>query len=1075
MLSCEEGVISRSIYLYKINNRSGENELSKFDGLDCHGLVERAKQSGYESVPDKRHQILQGMVKKFNDIQDLKIGSWSFPEILKFEGVSLWQFVTERCYDAYPREIIEIIEYVTELIEKFNPEKLRVLGKLKNPQRAVLELIAEHYKKEISFFDISISANSVNQETDNKLHFVDPAYEKLETGDRFAVRDYIASIQNCVLPSQLSDKVLLVSYPRVWTKNINKVEIDQYYEFFKTFFEEKEWQPIRVDVPYYFTIQGSKKSYIDSCKMGEKGGFSTIFFDELYDDEIAQVGEKYRTVFEQKFDYFSRTAEFQAAFSWKGISFFRPLFDFWIYLFVDYLARQCVTSILISRKIIVSLKPKAIFAIYEVGVYARAMIIEAHRANIPSVGLQHGAIHSDSLYYMHKNVSNHPPLDDGFFGFVVATKTLIYGDYHKKVLTTAGYYPEDSVFVLGCDWRLLNVKQECLDKNRLYTLKRKWFSNSKKIALILTGAYNTAIIYRLIERLDPSKYSILVKLHPSDKNEHFYYNTFTENNFEVRVIRDYLYESIEIADLIFTPSCSTVVMDCLALNKPVFCLKEFDLGGTQPWEHFTINMLEVDDYDEVNIPEEDKVKIHNFLRDIGYGRSMSIKSLNAKLHQVFDELEDRYFPQNICREDSSDTENAEILNADYHRIAESVRIAEEAKKLLGLGGTTSTIPTLKKAIKFTPNYAPAHNNPWAATFRAREFGQAVGSGEQTYSLGSTNFDYEARRLADAPGAKTNPKDKNKNNSIYPVENYERGNITNKSSNENSVSVVVPAYNRQKTIERAIVSALQQNYPVHEIIVVDDCSTDNTVQIVEEFACRDSRVKLICHNTNKGAQAARNTGIRNATGEWIAFLDSDDEWLPTRLQAGFDLQEREGFKVIHSQCYITEGNDNNPRNMGIPSLSGNIYKELLKRPFPMFQGLLVKRECLERIGYLDEAITSFQEWDTSIRLARHYEFGFVSEPLFIYHRCHSEDTISNDKYKDAEGYYQIVEKHADEIIKYAGTEALMNHYMITLEKLKALTAYEKFQQVKVKLKALIDSEKKELTINGGVKEVPNRMY
>lgn len=741
MLSCEEGVIPRSIYLYKINNRSDENELSKFDSLDCHGLVERAKQSGYESVPDKRHQILQGMVKKFNDIQDLKIGSWSFPEILKFEGVSLWQFVTERCYDAYPREIIEIIEYATELIEKFNPEKLRVLGKLKNPQRAVLELIAEHYKKEISFFDISVSANSVEQETDNKLHFVDPAYEKLETGDRFAVRDYIASIQNCVLPSRLSDKVLLVSYPRVWTKNINKVEIDQYYEFFKTFFEEKEWQPIRVDVPYYFTIQGSKKSYIDSCKMREKGGFSTIFFDELYDDEIAQVGEKYRTVFEQKFDYFSRTVEFQAAFSWKGISFFRPLFDFWIYLFVDYLARQCVTSILISRKIIVSLKPKAVFAVGEFGVYARAMIIEAHRANIPSVGLQHGAIHSDSLYYMHKNVSNHPPLDEGFLGFVVATKTLVYGDYHKKVLTTAGYYPEDSVSVLGCDWRLLNVKQECLDKNKLYTLKRKWFSDSKKIALILTGTYNTAIVYRLIERLDPSKYSILVKLHPSDKNEHFYYKIFTENNFDVRVIRDYLYESIEIADLIFTPLCSTVVMDCLALNKAVFYHKEFDLGGTQPWENFTINMLEVDDYDEVNTTKENEIKSHNFLRDLGYDRSMSIKSLNAKLHQVFDEFEDRYFPQNICREDLRDlrdTESADILNADYHRIAESVRIAEEAKKLLGLGGTTGTIPTLKKAIKFTPNYAPAHNNPWAVTFRAREFGQAVGSAEQTYSLGSTN-------------------------------------------------------------------------------------------------------------------------------------------------------------------------------------------------------------------------------------------------------------------------------------------------------------------------------------------------
>jgi len=339
----------------------------------------------------------------------------------------------------------------------------------------------------------------------------------------------------------------------------------------------------------------------------------------------------------------------------------------------------------------------------------------------------------------------------------------------------------------------------------------------------------------------------------------------------------------------------------------------------------------------------------------------------------------------------------------------------------------------------------------------------------TMLLWDTKFDYEVRKLADAPGAKANPKDKNKNNNIYPVDNYEMGNITSKSSNENSVSVVVPTYNRQKTIERAIVSVLKQTHPVHEIFIVDDCSTDNTVHIIQEFVKHDSRIKLLRHERNKGAQAARNTGIRNATGEWIAFLDSDDEWLPNRLQAGFDLQKREGFKVIHSECYITEiteGKDITHRNMDIPSLSGNIYKELLKYPFPMFQGLLVKCECLERIGYLDEAIISFQEWDTSIRLARHYEFGFVPEPLFIYHRCHC---------KDAEGYYQIVEKHADEIIKYAGTEALMNHYMITLEKYKALTAYEKFQQVKVKLKALIDSQKKELTINGEVNEVPNRMY
>lgn len=342
----------------------------------------------------------------------------------------------------------------------------------------------------------------------------------------------------------------------------------------------------------------------------------------------------------------------------------------------------------------------------------------------------------------------------------------------------------------------------------------------------------------------------------------------------------------------------------------------------------------------------------------------------------------------------------------------------------------------------------------------------------TMLLWDTKFDYEVRRLADVPGAKTNPKDKNKNNSIYPVENYERGNITNKSPNENSVSVVVPAYNRQKTIERAIASVLKQTHPVHEIIIVDDCSTDNTVQIIQEFVKHDGRIKLLRHERNKGAQAARNTGIVNSTAEYVAFLDSDDEWLPERLRLGFEVIETEAVPVVHSEAIIHKNGQNALKN--IPPLRGYVYPKILNEPGPMFQGLLLKKECLEKIGLLDETIISWQEWDTFIRLAKYFEFGFVSEPCFIWH-WHEGHTISKDKRKEAEGYYQIVEKHADEIIKYAGTEALINHYMITLEKLKALTAYEKFQQVKVKLKALIDSEKKELTINGGVKEVPNRMY
>ena len=97
--------------------------------------------------------------------------------------------------------------------------------------------------------------------------------------------------------------------------------------------------------------------------------------------------------------------------------------------------------------------------------------------------------------------------------------------------------------------------------------------------------------------------------------------------------------------------------------------------------------------------------------------------------------------------------------------------------------------------------------------------------------------------------------------------------------EPTVSVIIPIYNRAHTIDRAILSVLNQIYKSFEIIVVDDCSTDNTREVIEKFG--DKRIRYIRKKSNKGA-AARNTGIKAVRGEYIAFLDSDDKWLPNKL-------------------------------------------------------------------------------------------------------------------------------------------------------------------------------------------------
>jgi len=262
-----------------------------------------------------------------------------------------------------------------------------------------------------------------------------------------------------------------------------------------------------------------------------------------------------------------------------------------------------------------------------------------------------------------------------------------------------------------------------------------------------------------------------------------------------------------------------------------------------------------------------------------------------------------------------------------------------------------------------------------------------------------------------------------------------------SETKANITVVLPTYNRADLIIRSIASVQAQTYPVSEIIVVDDGSTDLTQSVVKRLATRASNIKYLKHERNLGGQAARNTGIRSARGEWIAFLDSDDEFMPDKLEKQLVLSVDKNYSVVHCECYCQRSQSAEPKLFGTPPFSGNIYKKLLCRPAPTFPGLLVKKECLQKIGFLDETIKSYQEWDTSIRLARHFDFGFINEPLFIYH-WHDTDSISKDLKKEAEGYEQIVRKHAGEIIGVVGKFALGNHYKILAQKFCAIPDVKK---------------------------------
>lgn len=239
-----------------------------------------------------------------------------------------------------------------------------------------------------------------------------------------------------------------------------------------------------------------------------------------------------------------------------------------------------------------------------------------------------------------------------------------------------------------------------------------------------------------------------------------------------------------------------------------------------------------------------------------------------------------------------------------------------------------------------------------------------------------------------------------------------------------VSVVIPAYNRASTVEASIESVRAQSYAHWEIIVCDDCSTDKTVQVVEDLLIKENRIRLIKAQVNRGAQAARNAGIHAAKGEWIAFLDSDDQWLPDSLEVRMNIARTNNVPVVHSNAYILHPGKEKELYR-VPALAGSVYKQVLSGEGPMFPCLLVKKEALERIGYLDEKIPSYQEWDTAIRLAKIYEFGFEPKPTFIYD-YRTDNAISRNAVRAGRGYEIIVNKHLVEIIRHAGFEALWYH-------------------------------------------------
>ena len=196
-----------------------------------------------------------------------------------------------------------------------------------------------------------------------------------------------------------------------------------------------------------------------------------------------------------------------------------------------------------------------------------------------------------------------------------------------------------------------------------------------------------------------------------------------------------------------------------------------------------------------------------------------------------------------------------------------------------------------------------------------------------------------------------------------------------------ISIIMAAYNAEKTIVQAIESVLNQTYPHFELLVVNDCSTDRTVELVKNIATRDKRVRLISNQKNSGVSYTRKHGLDEARGSWIAILDSDDAWAPDKLEKQIALQEKKNADLLFTGSAFMDA-DGKPINWYLHAPSVVTYRQLLKQNVLSNSSALVRKELYAKHYAVGDGMhEDFAIWLGILKEGRK-AYG-VDEPLLIY--------------------------------------------------------------------------------------------
>lgn len=264
-----------------------------------------------------------------------------------------------------------------------------------------------------------------------------------------------------------------------------------------------------------------------------------------------------------------------------------------------------------------------------------------------------------------------------------------------------------------------------------------------------------------------------------------------------------------------------------------------------------------------------------------------------------------------------------------------------------------------------------------------------------------------------------------------------------------VSIIIPTYNRGYIIERAIQSILCQTYEAFELLIVDDGSTDDTEDVVSKIP--DERIRYIKCEKNEGPSAARNEGVRQSRYSYIAFHDSDDEWVADKLEKQMKvLKEADADTGMVYCSYQTDDGRVFPLDCFSQEVrQGNIFPHLLRANMVGTPTMLLRKECFVKVGGFCENLRCLEDYEFVLRFAHEYKIAYIDEHLLQVHKSENSVNYRMNDYFPVQ--LHIINLWKREMLQYGLLEAAINNLLDQAAK------YGVESQVAVHLKSILDFE------------------